>query len=98
MEKICGEEVCALSDRQVLNDDIIELGKNIKLWRKKQNMTQIDLGQKSFMSDKALSRIENGNIVPGVDKVYHIADALDVTPLDLAPKRYRDKLLEEKTQ
>ena len=96
IENIRGKEDNALPDKKVLNNDIIELGRNIKFCRKKQHMTQYELGHKSYMSDKALSRIENGNIVPGVDKVFHIADALNVTPLELAPKRFRDRLLSDR--
>ena len=86
-----------LSDRGVLNKDILELGKNIQSIRKEKHMTQKELGQAAFMSDKALSRIENGNIIPGIDKIYSIADALNVPPLALGPQRFRDELLMNRT-
>lgn len=88
----------ALADKRISDCDVLELGENIRAIRRKKKMTQKELGEAAFMSDKALSRIEKGNIIPGVDKIFDIADGLGVTPMDLSPKRYKEQLLQNNTQ
>lgn len=87
-----------MADKRVPDCDVIELGENIREIRKNKKMTQKELGEAAFMSDKALSRIEKGKLIPGVDKVFDIADGLGVTPMDLSPKRYREQILQSNTQ
>lgn len=82
-----------MADKRVSDCDVLELGENIRAIRRQKKMTQKELGEAAFMSDKALSRIEKGNIIPGVDKIFDIADGLGVTPMDLSPKRYKEQLL-----
>ena len=80
-----------MADKRISDCDVLELGENIRAIRRKKKMTQKELGEAAFMSDKALSRIEKGNIIPGVDKIFDIADGLGVTPMDLSPKRYKEQ-------
>lgn len=81
-----------MSDKQVENKDVIELGKNIRLCRRRKHMSQEKLGQEAFMSGKAISRIEQANIITGIDKIFAIMDGLDVTPLDIFPQRYVNQI------
>ena len=70
--------------------DIIEFGRKVRARREAQNISLDDLANQ-INSDKAsLSRIENGERIPRLDKVLRIADALHTTPAKLFPSRYLD--------
>lgn len=61
--------------------DIYEvIAKNIKLYRKKKNMTQAELAEKTEYSHEFIRRIEAPNSKKNfsIDAVSNIADALDI--------------------
>ena len=71
--------------------DIIEFGRKVRARREERNVSLDDLADQ-INSDKAsLSRIENGERIPRLDKVLRIADALHTTPAKLFPSRYLDE-------
>lgn len=47
--------------------------------RKEKQMTQKDLADKLFVSDKAVSKWERGNSMPNVTLLIPIADVLGIT-------------------
>lgn len=55
-----------------------EIGKRIKERRKKLQMTQAELGEKSFLAEKTISAIENGRRNASLESIERISDALDV--------------------
>ena len=61
--------------------DVYELvAKNIKIYRKKMNMTQAELAEKTEYSHEFIRRIEAPNTKKNfsLDAVSNIADALDI--------------------
>tara|TARA_R110001632_G_scaffold38339_2_gene96498 strand:+ start:27181 stop:27408 length:228 start_codon:yes stop_codon:yes gene_type:complete len=57
---------------------IKEIGKKIKILRKSQGMTQLDLAIKSEMEENALQRIETGRTNPTVKTLLKISISLKV--------------------
>lgn len=62
--------------------------------RKEKQMTQKDLADKLFVSDKTVSKWERGNSMPNVTLLIPIADVLDITVTELLQG---EKLKENKT-
>lgn len=67
------------------------VGERIRALRKHLGMSQSDLGKKYGVTANHHSRYENGYVVMGIDKYFIIAEALGVTPNDLAPPIFWDK-------
>lgn len=66
-------------------DDIIQLGKNIRRFRKALGMNQADLALKADTQVTTISLLENGlNRNPGWDLLQRLADALNTTVHELA--------------
>ena len=63
--------------------DASELGSRIRMYRSYLDMTQAELARAAGMSKNAISKYEDGAMVPGADKLLQIADALHKTPNDL---------------
>ena len=61
------------------------VGNRIRSLRRALGLTQGELAKKYGSTINSHSRYENGNVVMGIDKFFAIADALGVTPNDLAP-------------
>lgn len=61
----------------------MNVGKNIKMYRKKHGFTQEELGKLSELSKNAIYNYENNKRVPTVDVLKRIAKALDVQLTDL---------------
>lgn len=59
------------------------IGKNIQFYRDLSEMKVKDLAAKVGCSVGALSHIEKGSRQPSVDMLYKIADALDVSVINL---------------
>jgi transcriptional regulator with XRE-family HTH domain len=59
------------------------LGKNIKLFRFHQSLSQADLAEKAEISITFLSDIERGNKWPYPDTLVNIAKALDIDVYEL---------------
>lgn len=51
---------------------------NVKLYRKKQNLTQFELAEKAELSVDSIKRIEHGSRTMSLENFIRIADALDV--------------------
>ncbi len=60
-----------------------KFGKFLSEMRKEKNMTQKELAEKLFVSDKTVSKWECGNSMPNVVLLIPIADTLGVTVTEL---------------
>ena len=63
-------------DKEKFGDFIAKL-------RKERGMTQRELAEKLFVSDKAVSKWERGQSLPDITLLNPLADVLGVTPVDL---------------
>ena len=84
------KEVAELSN-EVYNPDFIEVGDLIRKCRENACMTQADLSEKAGFGEKTLSRLEMGKSNMRIDTFFTLADALGVTPNDIAPSRLTSK-------
>lgn len=57
---------------------IVEIGKRIKILRKKLNLTQFDLAVRADLEENAIQRIETGRVNSTVKTLLKISNALDV--------------------
>lgn len=57
----------------------MDLGNNMMLLRKKKGFSQADLGKIIGTSGDVIGRYERGDIIPSVEVVSKIADALEVS-------------------
>lgn len=55
-----------------------EIGNKIHIYRKKRHMTLDELGAAIAKGKSTLSKYEKGTIIPDIETLYDIADALDV--------------------
>lgn len=55
------------------------IAKNLTLLRKKNKLTQLELAQMLNYSDKAVSKWENGESVPGIDVLHRISKIYNVS-------------------
>ena len=76
---------------EVFNPDFIEVGDLIRKCRENASMTQADLSEKAGFGEKTLSRLEMGKSNMRIDTFFTLADALGVTPNDIAPSRLTSK-------
>lgn len=65
-----------MSDKNSFAESLVKL-------RKEKGMTQKDLSEKLNVSDKAISRWENGKNYPDIETLQQLAELLDVTINDL---------------
>lgn len=63
------------------------IGENVKFWRDNKKMTQTELAKRAFTTQQNISRLEKGDIMPPLETLKSIADALDVT----MPELYNDE-------
>lgn len=68
------------------------ISQNIVALRKKNQLTQIDLAKKINYSDKAISRWENGEVVPDVETLQSLAEVFNV-PLTYLFEPHKDSSL-----
>lgn len=61
----------------------IKIGNFISLKRKEKNMTQSELAEKLNISDRAISKWENGNCLPDIENMLDLCKILDITINDL---------------
>ena len=59
--------------------DIEKIGKYIKELRTKNNLTQEELASKLYVTNKAVSRWENGKSLPEIETLYLLSKELDVS-------------------
>ena len=70
--------------------DIAEFRHKVRALREAQNISLDELADRIICDKSALSRIENGDRVPRLDRVLQIADALHTAPAKLLPNRFLD--------
>ena len=58
-----------------------KIAENIKHYRKISGYTQAEISQKLFVTQQAYSRWENGEVVPGGDRIEDLAGVLGISPL-----------------
>ena len=59
--------------------DLVQIGKFIAELRKEQNLTQEQLGEKVGVTNKTVSRWENGNYIPPADILLAMSQLFDVS-------------------
>lgn len=64
-----------------------QFGRFVAEQRKKKKLTQKDLAQKLYVSDKAVSKWERGSSMPDISLLMPLAEALDVTVTELLEGR-----------
>lgn len=67
-------------ENQKVKDIKYIIADNVKLYRKKQNLTQFELAEKAELSVDSIKRIEHGSRTMSLENFMRIADAL-VVPL-----------------
>lgn len=60
-----------------------ELGKNIRVARRMRCLTQATVADRVGKSIETVSNIERGNILPGLETLVALANALEVSPASL---------------
>lgn len=68
----------------------VAIGREVRAYRKKQNITVADLSGLTGLSVGMLSKIENGNISPSLSTLQSLANALAV-PLTAFFKQYEER-------
>ena len=63
--------------------DQIKIGKFIQEKRKEKSLTQSELAEKLNVSDRAVSKWENGNCIPDVSNIQELCKILNITINDL---------------
>ena len=63
--------------------DLIKIGKFISSKRKEKNLTQSQLAEKLNISDRAVSKWENGICLPDAGNMPELCKILDITINDL---------------
>ena len=63
--------------------DLIKIGKFISSKRKEKNITQSELAEKLFITDRAISKWENGICLPDSGTMPKLCEILDITINDL---------------
>lgn len=61
-----------------MNDIKYIIADNVKLYRKKQNLTQFELAEKAELSVDSIKRIEHGSRTMSLENFMRIADALAI--------------------
>ena len=74
--------------KKKLNQDLVELGKNIQKQREFCEMSQEDLALEIGTNAAAICKYETAQRYMKVERLYEIADVLMVTPNDLGPERF----------
>lgn len=64
----------------------IQFGQLVRKYRKEKNMSQEQLALLCNMDRSYLGRIERGEVNPTLEKVYELAESLDILLFNLLPK------------
>lgn len=72
-----------------------KFGAFVALCRKEKNMTQLELAQELKVTDKAVSRWERGKGFPDISLLVPLAEALDITVLELMNSERMEKRMED---
>jgi transcriptional regulator with XRE-family HTH domain len=70
-------------------DELRQIGKNIRKYRLKRNLTQLDLGAACGFEESSIGRLETGKTNPTIKTLLTIANALNVTLSDLVRLKKR---------
>lgn len=81
------------NNKKTVNQDVVELGRNIQKQREFIGMTQEELALNLNTSRTSICAYEVGQRAMGVDRFFDIARELMVTPAELCPK---DMVLNER--
>ena len=65
------------------DDRLLQLGQKIQYERKKRELSQEDLEEKSGVSRRTISEIERGNVDIRYTNLYQIAEAFNLTASEL---------------
>ena len=68
---------------EVIQMDLVQIGKFIAELRKEQKLTQEQLGEKVGVTNKTVSRWENGNYLPPADVLFAMSQLFDVSVNEL---------------
>lgn len=63
--------------------DLVKIGKFIAKCRKNKNLTQYQLAEKLFVTDRAVSKWENGRSLPDSSIMINLCNCLDITVNEL---------------
>ena len=63
--------------------DLIKIGRFIAVCRKKKKITQEQLAEKLYITDKAVSKWERGLSLPDADKMLDLCNILDINVNEL---------------
>lgn len=63
----------------------IQFGQLVRKYRKERNMSQEKLALLCNMDRSYLGRIERGEVNPTLEKIYEVANVLNVNACDLLP-------------
>lgn len=63
-----------------MNDFTKRFGKNLAHYRRKAALSQDELGIRASLHRTAISELEHGRRVPGIDTLVKLAGALDISP------------------
>ena len=63
--------------------DLIKIGKFISSKRKEKDITQSELAEKLYITDRAVSKWENGICLPDADKLLELGNILDISVNEL---------------
>lgn len=66
-----------------------EIGFRVRQARINADLTQEELAEKANVSSNFISRLENGRVLPSIDRLYMLADILDVGLQDLLCDLFR---------
>ena len=80
--------------------DLVKIGKFISSKRKEKNITQSELAEKLYITDRAVSKWENGVCLPDAGTMPELCELLDITINDLfsgevVDMKNNEKVLEE---
>ena len=79
--------------------DLIKIGKFISTCRKEQNLTQADLAEKLGISDRAISKWENGNCLPDAGKMLDLCAILKINAGELlSGEKIKMEEMDKKTE
>ncbi len=70
-----------------MNTQLLPVGEQVRHWRQRRRLSQLDLACEAEISTRHLSFIETGRAAPSREMILHLAESLDV------PLRQRNNLL-----
>lgn len=68
----------------------MDLGENIKKYRKQKGLTQKDLASKVGVTASTITKYEKGDLEPNLDIIKKIAKALDISYIEIIDDEYQD--------